>query len=203
MGIVQVGGKTRFLTEVEDWMRDQWSTEVFNFSASPYTEHEMAITRILDGILYEVVFGIAGIDEMVDRARIQPNRLIRGRRAVKGEQHLSTWMGNTIDSMFKDRFVRERDSGSLKSYKGCLDFVPPGVARSGHLHERHADDRLGRHNAGRNREACPARLDPETLRSLLSADLGRASDQTARAPPRTSARVTSLEVSPVGHPQWR
>jgi len=128
MGIVQVGGKTRFLTEVEDWMRDQWSTEVFNFSASPYTEHEMAITRILDGILYEVVFGIAGIDEMVDRARIQPNRLIRGRRAVKGEQHLSTWMGNTIDSMFKDRFVRERDSGSLKSYKGCLDFVPPGVA---------------------------------------------------------------------------
>ncbi len=128
MAIEQIGGRIRFITEVEDWMQDQWSTEVFNFSASPYTHDEMEITRLLDGILHDVVFGIGGIDEMVHRARAQSNRLIRGRRAGKKEQHLSTWMGNTFDAMFKDRFVRERASGSLRPWGSRLDFVPAGVA---------------------------------------------------------------------------
>jgi hypothetical protein len=128
MGVEQIGGKIRFITEVEDWMREQWSTEVFNFSSSPYTPDEMAITRILDGILHDVVFGISAIDEMVDRARNQPNKLIQGRRAGNKEQHLSTWMGNTFDGLFKGRFVRERDFGLLKAYRGRLDFIPPGAA---------------------------------------------------------------------------
>lgn len=128
MGLEQIGGKIRFITEVEDWMREQWSTEVFNFSSSPYTPDEMTITRILDDILHDVVFGISAIDEMVDRARTQPNKLIKGRRAKKKEQHLSAWMGNTFDGLFKDRFIRERDHGSLQAYKGRLDFVPPFVA---------------------------------------------------------------------------
>ena len=196
MGIEHIGGRTRFITEVEDWMRDQWSTEVFNFSASPYTQDEMTITRILDGILHEVVFGIGGIDEMVLRARTQPNRLIQGRRAGKKEQHLSTWMGNTFDGMFKDRFVRERASGSLKPYQGRLDFIPPGFAGPGHLHEGHAHDRLGRHHPGRNRTACPQGLDPAIVRPILSFDLGRAPDQAARAPSSVGERVRSVARKP-------
>jgi hypothetical protein len=128
MGIEQIRGRTRFITEVENWMKDQWSTEVFNFAASPYSQDEMTITRVLDGILYDVVFGVSGIDEMVERSRNQPNRLIRGRRPARREQHISTWMGNTFDGMFKDRFVRERESGLLKPYQGRLEFIPPGAA---------------------------------------------------------------------------
>jgi hypothetical protein len=127
MGIEQVGGRLRFVTEVENWMRDQWSTEVFNFSATPYSRDEMEITAILDRILYDVVFG-TGIDEMVNRAQNQPNRLIQGRRAMKQEQHVSTWMGNTFDAMFKDRLIQARGHGSLQAYRGRLDFVPAGIA---------------------------------------------------------------------------
>ena len=128
MGIEQIRGRIRYIAEVEDWMRNQWSTEVFNFSALPYTRDEMFITEVLDDILHDVVFGAGGIGEMAGQAQNETKRLIKGRRPAKGEQSLGTWLGNTYDGMFKDRFIRERESGRLKPFQNRLEFVPPGTA---------------------------------------------------------------------------
>ena len=48
--------------------------------------------------------------------------------AARREQHVNTWMGNTFDGMFKERFIRQVNSGALKPYQSRLEFVPPGTA---------------------------------------------------------------------------
>lgn len=128
MGIEYVKGRLTFMSEVEDWMADQWSTEVFNFSTSPVTDEEKKLTALFDQILYDVVFGRAGIDESVARAQSQSKKLIQGRKPVKGEHTFGAWQGSTYDAMFKDRLRWQMDKGELKSYKGRLVSVPGGKA---------------------------------------------------------------------------
>ncbi len=128
MGMEYVRGRYKFISEVEDWMREQWSTEVFNFSVIPVTQDEMKITTILDRMLYDIVFGDAGIDETVAKARTQPNKLIQGRRPAKREQSFGSWQGSTYDGMFKDRLHQALETGDLNGFKGKLTPVPAGSA---------------------------------------------------------------------------
>jgi hypothetical protein len=113
-------------TDVEEWMSDLQFTEVFNFAIEPAGEPEMEITRVLDALLYEVVYG-TGIDEVINRIKSQPSKLIKHRRARKGEQQLNTAMGNSVDSIFKTVVERELGGGLLAGHSG-LTVTPCGTA---------------------------------------------------------------------------
>lgn len=126
MGIESVGGQVRFLSDVEPWMRDQWSTEVFNFSTAPYGNDEMEITEILDSVLFELVFGRSGIDNMVERAKAHPKRFIQGRQAKKGEQSLASWQGSNFDEAFKRQVETELGGGRLSQFQNRLRVIPGG-----------------------------------------------------------------------------
>jgi hypothetical protein len=113
-------------TDVEEWMSELQFTEVFNFAIEPAGEEEQEITRVLDALLYEVVYG-TGIDEVINRIKSQPSKLIKHRRARKGEQQLNTALGNSVDSIFKTVVERELSGGLLASYSG-LTVTPCGTA---------------------------------------------------------------------------
>ena len=121
-----VKGKLTYTTTVEPWMDEQWSTEVFNFSSSDPTEEEKQITRLLDRMLYGVVFGRAGLSEIVERANNQPNKLIVGRQANEGEHSLNAWQGTAIDGIFKNVVLKHLEDGKLKPYRNKLTVVENG-----------------------------------------------------------------------------
>jgi hypothetical protein len=91
MTIENIAGRLRFIADVEPWMAEHWSTEVFNFSVVPYSDDEMKVTGILDELLHDVMFGREGIDETV--AKASKSRLVKGRRPRRGEQSL----GSTLE----------------------------------------------------------------------------------------------------------
>jgi len=115
----------RFDTDVEGWMADLQFTEVFNFSTEPVGQDEQEITRVLDGILYEVIFG-ERMDEVITRLQGQGFKLIRG-KAKKGEQQFNTAMGNAVDHVFRACVQREKTNGKLQSYGARLSITPAGA----------------------------------------------------------------------------
>lgn len=115
-----------FDTAVEDWMQDLQFTEVMNLAMEPCSESEQEITRVLDAILFEVMYG-KKLAEPLQRLTGQTFKMIRGRQANKGEQLLNTAMGNAIDGVFKNIVTHEVQSGGLKQYNGRLTITPAGA----------------------------------------------------------------------------
>lgn len=113
-------------TDVEEWMRDLWFTEVFNFSVAPTSDGEKEITQVLDQSLYEVIFG-KYMDEVIARIQSQPSKLIQSRITRKGEQLLNTAMGNAVDPIFKSVVEREKHGGKLQQFAARLTVTPGGA----------------------------------------------------------------------------
>jgi hypothetical protein len=130
MWLIAYKGNYIFTPAVEEWMHDQDFTEVFDSSMNPYSEEEMAITRILDRILGEIVFG-AGIDQLAGRAGAMGARgqtLVPGRAKAPGQQNVQTWQGNVVDGLFKERVQASINHGELAPYAHLLTVVPGGQA---------------------------------------------------------------------------
>ncbi len=124
---VMRGGESAVLTTtVEEWMAEQEYTEVFNFSNVPISAEEMAITRVLDSLLGQLLNHIPNIDRMV--AKVGSQKLIQGRIARPGEQSLGAALGTAYDSIFKDLVLREMEKGKLRPYANRLVIVNQGDA---------------------------------------------------------------------------
>jgi hypothetical protein len=115
-----------FDTAVEDWMHDLHFTEVMNLAMEPCGDAEQIITRTLDALLYEVMYGDR-LEEPIQRIMGQPSKLIKGRKPRAGEQILNTSMGNAVDWVFKGMVERELTHGGLAEYQRRLTVTPAGA----------------------------------------------------------------------------
>jgi hypothetical protein len=123
MIVVRTKTGVEFKSTVEEWMADLDFTEVFNFSTVEVSPEEMEITRILDRLLGEALFGIGGIDETVANLNKFQSKPIKGRRARQGELPLSAQEGTVYDGIWKALVQREKYGGALSSYQQRLNVV--------------------------------------------------------------------------------
>ncbi|MFN3325900.1 MAG: hypothetical protein ACK5AZ_20580 [Bryobacteraceae bacterium] len=97
-----------------------------NLAMQECGDDKQEITRILDAILCQVMFG-EHLDAVIERIRNQPSQLIQRRQPKKGEQLLQTAMGNCVDSVFKCLVLGALQNGPLAPYAGRLTVTPGGA----------------------------------------------------------------------------